>query len=381
MKDAPAVMEHSGSWRPSEALVSRIKRCYRIAINKEPPQHDLTIWSMIASKQKDIHDALLSDDRSAIELLSEPSKTNLYYGVDNLCKDIVPKHPPASDGAGQELRQMIETLAEAIGRKLVCNPLGGERFPDKSAPPSLSTEQYLQEISAALGVQLRFPNPFAGEYGIRTTQGMISYRAVPAIYQAYRMLQACLSLGGGDCLEIGAGMGRTVYYARQLGLRCTIIDLPMTIVGQALFLSAALGEDAVWMLGDPMPMGNRIALLPPSEIATPDRSFDVVLNADSLTEMGRNAALTYMKFIEARARFFISINHEANHFTVHELSALTPNLVPLSRCLYWLRDGYVEEMFAVRKEIQTNSCSSGLAKSDRQCNGADEEQDTARGVR
>ena len=370
----PAEMKETGSWLPSETLISRIKCSYRMALNNTHPSQDSKMaswikrsyqkvtrkevllkesarWSTIASKQKDIHNALLSDDQSAAELLSNPAKTNLYYGVDNLAEDIVAKMTSTCEGSGQELRKMVETLVIAIGQNLILNPQGGEKFRDKSSQPSLSTEEYLQKINSALGMEVRFPNPFAGELGIKTTQGMISYRAIPAIYQAYRMRQICHFTEGYDCLEIGAGMGRTVFYAHQLGLRCTVIDLPMTIVGQALFLSAALGEDAIWMLGDTMPKENRILLLPPSELDTLERDFNVVLNSDSLTEMGRETALDYMKYIENHAQFFISINHEFNHFTIKEISALTSTLMPLSRCLYWLREGYVEEVFSVRKKL------------------------------
>lgn len=153
--------------------------------------------------------------------------------------------------------------------------------------------------------------------------------------------------GDKKCLEIGAGMGRATYYAHQLGFQCTTIDLPMAIVSQALFLSAGLGEEAIWMIGDPeLPKKNQIILLPTSEMHTLSNSyFDVILNADSLTEMGYGDAYKYMKFIEKNGRFFISINHEVNKFKVSELKDLVPNLKLLSRAPYWLRDGYVEEIF------------------------------------
>jgi hypothetical protein len=38
---------------------------------------------------------------------------------------------------------------------------------------------------------------------------------------------------GNRCLEIGAGVGRTAYYAHWLGMQdYTIVDLPTALIGQ-----------------------------------------------------------------------------------------------------------------------------------------------------
>ena len=129
-----------------------------------------------------------------------------------------------------------------------------------------------------------------------------------------------------------------------MGIRYTIVDLPMTIVGQALFLSATLGEGVIWMIGDAEPRGDRIALLPPSELHSVG-PVDVVLNVDSLTEMGEKTAMDYVRWISGNAATFLSINHEANHFTVRKVcDSLYPGSIR-SRHLYWMRAGYVEEVF------------------------------------
>ena len=345
MNDPASVVKLS-SWQPSQALIARIKRAYRGAMLRHDRPASSVIWDMIAIKQEDIHLALLSDDDCAFELLSNPAKTELYYGVDNLSQSIVSGLPDSSVSDGERLRGLIEILTEALGKRHVFNEYGGERYPNKTPPPSLSTEEYLDSIDEALGIRVAFPNPFEGEWGIHTARGCVSERAIAALHQAFLVAQVARFAGGTHCLEIGAGMGRTAFYARQLGLRYTIIDLPMTLVGQALFLSATLGENSVWMPGDEMSAEGRIELFPATELdALRARKFDVILNVDSLTEIGQRDAEMYMQYIKTNAKIFISINHEANIFTVNELASSISELLPLSRSNYWLRPGYVEELF------------------------------------
>jgi hypothetical protein len=340
----PAAAITAGSWTPSRRLLRRICRAYRLATSGTETDTSSAVWTMVGSKQTDLHHALLSDDDLAVSMLARPVATNLYYGVDNLAKDI--GLPTNLDGQSDALISMFLTLAQAVGSQTVYNPHGGGKYPDLSRPPEPSIEEILTALDARLGTKVTFPNPFEGEVGIVTSRGVASYRAIAAIHQAIRSKEAsCLS--GNRLLEIGAGMGRSVYYASKGGLQCTIIDLPMTIVGQALFLSATLGEEAVWMLGDEAAKPGQIRLLTPPQMYKAG-SFDVILNADSLTEMAQDVAESYVRFAAKHSKMLISINHEANLFTVQEISRNEPNLVCVSRSPYWLRDGYVEEVFMVK---------------------------------
>ena len=63
-------------------------------------------------------------------------------------------------------------------------------------------------------------------------------------------------------MEIGAGMGRTAYYMCKFGLSdYTIVDLPMSNVAQAAFLSRVMGEDQISLAGEDRSANVRI--LPP----------------------------------------------------------------------------------------------------------------------
>jgi len=143
-------------------------------------------------------------------------------------------------------------------------------------------------------------------------------------------------------------MGRVAFYCYP-NYKFTIIDLPMAIVGQALFLSATLGEDCIWMMGDKAPKENRVLLLPPSELESKNsfmmRSYDCILNADSLTEMSYDSMEKYLKFIDKNSKVFISINHESNPHTVNEAMKTLSTFSFKTRYPNWLREGYVDEIF------------------------------------
>ncbi|MBZ9656085.1 putative sugar O-methyltransferase [Phyllobacterium lublinensis] len=345
---------------PSPFLINRIKASYRVALQRAPTPEDSFLWSMIGSKQLDVHEALMSDGGALMDLLSDPQKTDLYYGVDILAKGIMAMMDNDTWiedrwKNGERLHSMLEDLVVSLGGRILFNPEGGANYPYKTKPSSDPVDKCFDFIQQEMGTQLNFPNPFAGEFGLVTSKGIVTERAVQAIYQALLIRRH----SGNTCLEIGGGMGRTAYYAHQLGIRYSIIDLPMTIVGQALFLSATLGEDAIWMIGDSEPRGNRVALLPPSELHAIG-PVDVVLNVDSLTEMGEKTASGYVEWISKNAGTFLSINHEANHFTVKQVIDKSYPDSARSRHLYWLRAGYVEEVFSFRQDNSKEMLASVL---------------------
>jgi hypothetical protein len=73
-------------------------------------------------------------------------------------------------------------------------------------------------------------------------------------------------------------------------------------------------------------------------------NYDLVINVDSLTEMARDTARAYVGALRERAAIFLSINHEYNAFTVRDILAES-GLNATTRMPYWLRRGYVDEVF------------------------------------
>jgi hypothetical protein len=316
-------------------LVSRIVAAYQAstAISPKPSQ---SMWEVIAEKKGDVHEALARGQiEEAQRLLRDPGKTDLFYGFEGLARSL------NTDGPGLEphsvkIYQDLLFLAEATGVK--------RRWYPESATtlPLPSIDKLLSLIDEGVGHQVAFPNPFSGEIGLASSRGIISERSIQAIYQAWRVYHLVRGNRDARIVEVGAGLGRTAFYAATFGLHnYTIVDLPLSSVAQGYFLGRTLGPDAICLYKE---QRSGIAILPPLEFLNSDDRYDVVLNADSLTELAPETAAAYCEAFRDRANIFLSINHEINPFTVHKMYAAIARPA-VSRTPYWMRAGYVEEIF------------------------------------
>jgi hypothetical protein len=107
-------------------------------------------------------------------------------------------------------------------------------------------------------------------------------------------------------------------------------------------------------------MRDRVKLVSPTAFMQATDRYDLVVNVDSLTEMSRDVAGGYVDQILGRADAFLSINHEFNPFTVRELLMERRLLQPVTRGIYYMRNGYVEEFVSLRE-----ACSMEAVQRDR----------------
>jgi hypothetical protein len=325
-----------------DTLITRIKAGYRQAVFARGQTAGM--WRDIDARRADLHDALIGNDTTHLRaLLSDPLSTDLYYGVDGVCRSIF--------GKLQDDQVFQNDVAAMLRQSLTL------LFMTLSGRPDVA----FARLDELLGHKVEFPSPFRGEIGLATERGLASERAIAAIYQAALLLK----FSGGSSqtrsvVEIGPGMGRTAYYSYRAGFTdYTTIDLPMGVVAQACFLAAALGPDAIWLPGeDPRLMDGRIKLLH----YKPDRTFDIAINVDSLPEMDLSSAFDYVMWINTHARQFISINHEQNPFTVAQLGAacLRP---PATRSSHPMRQGYFEEIFDIAQPRSNSGARARLKAS------------------
>jgi hypothetical protein len=321
-------------------IIERIRAAYTLALAAQPPRTSSFWEQSFYDLKHDIHEALSEGDPSkAREILRDPRKSDLLFGFEILARTIM--HWP---GGGLPVYLELALLAQAIGARRLWNPeyLGAnpdyvETYPD--------VEALLKAIDDRIGFCVTFPNPFPGEKGLPTSRGLANIRAVQALYQAW-LIAGLVPRKDSAVLEIGAGSGRTAFYASQLGMtNYTIIDIPMTNVAQANFLARTLGEDRVALYGE-REGRSRIRILPPTAFFGSDDKYDLAINVDSLTEMALDTARSYCSEIKTRAKIFLSINHEYNDFTVREVCDET-GFPKGSRHPYWLRRGYLEERFSL----------------------------------
>lgn len=323
-------------------FVARIIGMYRRATAEFPGYGD-SMWSEINKLAASLHTLLMegSLDETA-EALNHPHTTNLFQGFDNpvaapwgfVAEDRNLLSIEIGPGADARIYIALRRLAEATGAVELSNP-------ETLTGTFLSPDEYLAQLDEKIGVELRFPNFYPGEEGIQTSRGVISFRPLQAIYQAWRLKQ----LGARKALEIGAGLGRTAFYARSFGIEeYTIIDIPLSRVAQAHFLGRALGDDQIGLDADE---SRAVRIVGPRFADETNETFDVILNVDSLSEMDYAVASNYLAFARRATPTFLSINREwggAPRAADMLVGAST------TRYPYWMRDGYVEETarFSVR---------------------------------
>ena len=126
------------------------------------------------------------------------------------------------------------------------------------------------------------------------------------------------------------------------------MDLPITKVAQAYYLGRTLGEENILLDGEQFDDGpNRVKIVAPETFLAESKTYDLVLNVDSLAEMDFRVAQAYWEKIKASTNIFLSINHEANSFRVRDLLVKDLNSLNVQRGLYWMRKGYVEELIRI----------------------------------
>jgi hypothetical protein len=337
-------------------LAQRIAKAYRASVTTEIGSPGLFWFNEFVDIKRPIHDALIADDIPELQkMLENPDKTNLFFGFDNLTLNFVRLRQPGDIERNREWnRRLLFKLGMAFGNLRHFNP--EQPRPDNP----ISLDELFEWIDATCGFRVEFPSLSAAELGLETSRGLVSERAVQAIYQTWRVSGLCHDIEAPRILEIGAGLGRTAYYSWQKGLRdYTIVDIPMTAVAQAYFLGRLLGEDCIKLYGESD--GGSIRILPPQAFFDSQDCYDIAVNVDSLTEMAREVAEKYATNIQDRAGVFLSVNHEANPFTVREL--LSGEAAKLTqRNLYWMREGYVEEIVDFERPRRFQEITNQLTK-------------------
>lgn len=325
------------------SLVNRIIAAYQFA--KKSHLGD-SMWQMFYDqKLEGIHTVFQSGNLTqATKILRNPSQTDLFWGIDNLCQSLLKAYLTKNGikGLVRGSQDCLLRCAESMGAIKLDNP-------ERTGPPikRWTNNEILQTIEGFLGISIYFPNPYADEIGVCTYQGIASYRAIQALYQAYRIKELVKDIPNPRILEIGAGLGRTAYYCNLLGITdYTIIDIPMTALASSYFLGRTLGENQIVLLGENLADSeNKVKILTPDQFLCGTGQYDLIVNVDSLTEMAPENIDAYLKKIQESSPMFLSINHEINRHSVCELLTTSPYLKKVHRYPYWMRLGYVEEVY------------------------------------
>jgi hypothetical protein len=276
----------------------------------------------------------------AADFLRFPCSNNFFYGFDSLFASYTEK-VMGSHGSQAAEAQLVRSAIDRLARSLAILRTPNPEAPGHRPMEGMDVESILSRIGLNLGFNISFPNPYPDEFGIATSRGIASLRAVFALYQAALTRSLSLLCKNKSALEIGAGLGRTAYYAYMAGVtEYFIVDLPLANAAQAYFLGTSLGEHKIRLASEFHPAPIHIATPADLNKFTPG----IALNADSLTEMDRSFAKQYVGFARERAEIFISINHEVNEFTARNIIDDEILNAFVMRYPHPMRDGYVEDI-------------------------------------
>lgn len=349
----PAVVLSRADTALDMKLIERVAAVYRRA-SQHFQNASPSMWDQLQAQRRDFIAALESGDVADIGgFVKTMFRTDLLDGMAHAEAIFVDesRNPYVRDYFRLRVTDSLLSLGEALALQPVPS-FAQMRLPDYIAHLRTDQDALYRGIEAALGFSLAAPDigmpPGCRLNGVLTTPDMIRHA-----YTAHRLR----SLGFGAesrILEIGGGFGAAALLAYRAGQRrYTIIDLPYVGAIQMLYLGHALGADKVAGLGE---SAAAITLLPPPAIHDiPDKSIDLVINTDSLPEIGRAAALDYMREIKRIARAFLSINQEAQkdhpgvgrQNFVPELAEATGGFVRRHRFRHWMEQGYVEEYYSL----------------------------------
>ena len=346
MTDIALGVTHGIQIENDRPLVERLIDAF-LRANENACYGDDSQWATIRRMQESVVEAIRARDNAAVSnILRRPHDSYLLYGFEDLGVWSVEayKSEERRTGYAAHCYELLQRLARATGVLALPNPEAPDR---EISVPALTV--LLDRLEAALGFSIRPSEPYPFYYGLETNRGVLGQRVLNAVYCAWRIRQLTEGRPSPRILEIGAGLGRLAEYAHRLGLTdYWIVDVPMTSLVQGHFLAYALGEDRIVLDGEPegYARNDAVKILNPERFFADERlQFDLVINTDSLTELGRAVATRYFCRAAERSRVLFSVNHEVNEFRVIDLHRELCVFDSVDRRPYWMRNGYVEEVF------------------------------------
>ena len=212
----------------------------------------------------------------------------------------------------------------------------------------IGIDEIIEKINQELKISIEINPNIIHTDGVKTQNGLIHYRHILGLYGAIRIKE--LSSTDAPCCEIGGGLGFTAYYCSKMGVKgFHLYDLPITNFLSGHFLMNALGTDAVTLYGEKAGE-TKIKIYPYWDFFKTKQLYDITINQDSLNEIDHKTIQFYIDAIPKRTKkYFLSINHETYHpKTVHNLLSKNKNFKKVAKSRFWLRKGYIEELFKIR---------------------------------
>lgn len=245
------------------------------------------------------------------------------------------------------------SLAESFGAVSAETPELG----DWGCLALYSPDDLLEKIDHKLKKKLQFPNFNGGHWGLETNYGNVSPLDIQAIYIANRFNAIIGDNPDARIVEIGNGIGHNAFHALSFGYKdYTQLNTPIINLAQAWFLAQNLPDTHLILPDISEPFSTRPALrvLPTRFLdKIPYKYFDILLSVGILNVMPERSAVSYLRELRGKTKYLFSISHEAtipekphkSNFKIADLVRKAKGYKLLSRHSYWIRTGYVEELY------------------------------------
>lgn len=355
--DLPEVVTCCDQPNVSADLMGRMADMYK-ATRHLFEEEQGTLWGELKSTKGKFLSALENKDidelKSQIGNLLKYDLTEGMSHSEELTDDS--KHSYCKNYFALRSVDLLLSLAEAIGCSRVQNQ---EQVPILEAYEYINQDRevLLSRIEDKLGFSIEVPK-FGNAPAILVGKKRLSPDSIMHAYTAYR-LKELGATNDSVVLEIGGGHGSAAMMSHLAGIEdYTIIDLPYVNAFQFGFLGSVLGDDIVKGYGEfnhAKESVKGIKFLSTRAIKDlPDNSVDFVINSDSLPEIPYAVAQDYIHEIKRICRGkFLSLNQETGRphpngeaqCYVPELVKNTGALKRISRSLFWMRQGYVDEVY------------------------------------
>ncbi|KAE9625935.1 hypothetical protein [Parasedimentitalea maritima] len=331
-----------------------------LAINNSEKSDNVDLWNAIL---RDHMNPLWTaiQDRNANDLakeLREFGKNYTWFGGINLGLDGYCHWEPTEEFASHLYWDKLVTFGVSLG---ILPVEGVENGPSGNWGSNLKENdptELLSKIESKIGFPIARREVALPTFGLSIDDRLIHYRHINAAYVANRILNLTpKDTETPSIVEIGGGLGLIAEYCLQ-ARPCyyRIYDLPITNLLAGWFLLKSTGEKNIELFGENSPLQHKISILPGTSLLRGDfQNVDMFVNLDSFPEIHREKAIPYLEEMKS-SKFgakFLSINHEhllpfsedGHHLRVMDLIDEIGGFQSIARSPYWLRTGYVEELY------------------------------------
>jgi len=324
--------------------------------------------SKIINKKKDLWDSISSyEDHSAfmkillkhnksgfLEIMQKYGKTQLGHGFSNCFS--YGKLFSSNRLKRKESYRFLDTLISLSEFKRIIkvyNPEQGGFLAYDLDYEELIRKTFIYNNKKI--IPFNSPNFF---FGFSLNKEFYCFKDLKGFYTASKLNDLMNLYDLKEVNEIGAGLGYVAYYFSQMNnSNFNIYDIPITLLSQACCLLSSMNENKIHLSGEPINQHHKISLRSYWEIFDFDRSDKILwFNQDSFPEIETELCKKYIEKISSTKKsIFFSINQEAdnynevdgNQLSVYSLLSSNKNFKLINRSRDFLRQGYIEELYAL----------------------------------